>query len=182
MSRPGHVKPCVEALEAKIVLSAAAPTGVTSAPAIVETSTAQARVPHLLGQVFGFMTSPASLPDVGRRFDFQGSGWVGPLGQVHLKGSLTTPGFVANGHAGGLLTLSNAKGSVTLQLTGPPQSGFAQLPSTLTYKLVSGTGAYRKAHAAGVATLGVSPIVDPPPPGGVAPALMIVPSFTLKFA
>jgi hypothetical protein len=83
------------------------------------------------------------VPDTGTRYDFQGTAKLAKLGDVTIQGSLVSLGFVAQGHAGGTLTFTNAHGSVTVALEGPLQNGFAPLPQTFTYHVVSGTGAYK---------------------------------------
>jgi hypothetical protein len=51
------------------------------------------------------------------------------------------------------MTLTNAKGSITLKLEGPTQSGFAPLPNRFHFSVTSGTGAYRGVTDHGEATL-----------------------------
>ena len=69
-----------------------------------------------------------------------------------LSGDLSAVGFIQNGHAAGTLTLRNGRGTLTVQLTGPDQGGFAPLPDTFDYQVVGGTGAYK--NYSGQGTLG----------------------------
>ena len=69
-------------------------------------------------------------PDTGKDFTFLGSGQVAPLGQVTLSGTIHSPGNIANGHSTGSLVLSTLKGSVTLDLTGPPRMAPRRSPTS----------------------------------------------------
>jgi hypothetical protein len=94
----------------------------------------------LAGQVSGTWQRKGVVTDVGGDQLLTGSGRVAPLGQVTMQGELHTPGFVAHGQARGTVTLSNAAGSVTLQLVGPSQKGFSQPPTTFHFTITGGTG------------------------------------------
>src|SRR5262245_40991994 len=54
--------------------------------------------------------------DAGPQYHLSGSAQVADLGRVTIAGSVGGVGFVQRGHAHGSLTLSGAKGSVTLEL------------------------------------------------------------------
>jgi hypothetical protein len=86
-------------------------------------------------------------------YNFRGKADLAGLGHVTVTGSVHSVGFVLTGHATGQLTFSNAKGSVTVQLTGPMQQGFSALPTTFSYKVVGHTGAYAKLADHGSLTL-----------------------------
>jgi hypothetical protein len=103
----------------------------------------------LCGQVSGTWQSHFVVPDVGGWQTLQGSGEVGPLGMVQMKGELHTPGFIRQGEATATVTLSSAAGSVTLQLVGPLQPGFSPPPSTFQYTITGGTGLYAGASGSG---------------------------------
>src|SRR5262249_51532344 len=62
-------------------------------------------------------------------------------------------GFVRHGHASGSLTLTSAKGSVTLALTGPDLRGFSALPARFEYAVTGGTGAYARVTGHGTLSL-----------------------------
>jgi hypothetical protein len=104
------------------------------------------------GVVLGTWTTEPTLPDAGRIQDLQGSGVFLWLGRVRISGSLHTPGLILQGHTTGTLVLSNARGSVTLRLTGPPQPGFSPPPSTFQYTITGGTGAYAGIMGQGTAS------------------------------
>jgi hypothetical protein len=106
-----------------------------------------------IGMVHGSWTTKPTLPDAGTIQELQGSGFFPSLGQVQMSGTLHTPGFIREGRTTGTLVLSNARGSITLQLVGPPQPGFSPPPSTLQYTITGGTGAYAGASGQGMVTL-----------------------------
>ena len=77
----------------------------------------------LNGSVHG--TDPACPHPPGRRHDPRVSrapGRSARWGLVHLFGTLHGTGFIKEGQAGGTITLSNAKGTITLDLFGPTES------------------------------------------------------------
>jgi hypothetical protein len=70
----------------------------------------------------------------------QGTGLVTPLGRVSASGYVWSSGYAATSgiKAGGSVTLSNSKGSVTVSLTGPGPS-----PTQLNqYTVTNATGAF----------------------------------------
>jgi hypothetical protein len=138
---------------------------VLAAPAIVQ---AQAKTPDhpvsqqqslvLNGQVRGIYSTPFTNPDIGKSQVLTGQGKVAPLGSVKLRNSsLHLTGFIAQGHATGTVTLSGAKGSVTLTLVGPTQPGFSGPPSSFSYLIQGGTGAYKNAKGSGQLSLQETP-------------------------
>jgi len=101
---------------------------------------------YLNGPGSGTATPEVSrIPDVGSSVVLKGSANLTNLGAVSVKGTLTGTGFTAQGHFGGTIVLSNAKGSVTLDLVGPKAPGF-HAPSSGEYHFTieKGTGAYAK--------------------------------------
>jgi hypothetical protein len=172
-----HWRPEVEGLEARTLLSAGlgraavtlAPVGhhahhhrhhrTHQAPGAPSPGDPQQGL-ALSGQISGAWLERPTLPDVGGAQTLTGTGTVGPLGTVTLSGELHTPGFIAQGEATGTLTLSNADGSVTLRLVGPPQSGFSPPPATFQYTITGGTGKY--AGASGQGTVGFQEQDSPP--------------------
>lgn len=68
---------------------------------------------------------------------------IAGMGQVDVYLHLYTVGFKTKGTARGEMTLSNTKGSVTLQLVGPEQLQHATLPSVFTYSVMKVTGSYK---------------------------------------
>lgn len=63
-------------------------------------------------------------------------------GPVKVTGTLHSVGFVFVGRATGRITLSNATGSVTLDLEGPDQAGMSPLPTVWAFKVASHTGTF----------------------------------------
>ena len=128
----------VESLASRIVPSAVTvPTTATTVAAIVHKHYA------LAGRGTGTYQEQHTLPDAGLTCTLSGTAQVADLGQVTVAGTLHGTGYISHGHAAGTLKLSNAKGSVTLELTGlPEQNGFAALPPYFRYRIVSGTGQF----------------------------------------
>jgi hypothetical protein len=142
-------RPEVEALEERTVLSAGLPlTPVALAP-VAHHSLHTRHFLALDGSVSGTWQRRFTIPDTGGDQVLMGSGGIAPLGQVQVRGELHTPGFVLHGRTVGTVTLTNAKGSVTVRLIGPLQPGFSPPPSTFHYTLVGGTGRYAGASGSG---------------------------------
>jgi hypothetical protein len=99
----------------------------------------------LQGTAHGSTSTITGNPDVGTTVDFQGSGNVSGLGSVKMTGSLSGTGFFAKSHVQWTITLSNHRGTFSLQLQSPATGGF-QAPESGTYsfKSLKATGAFRK--------------------------------------
>lgn len=115
----------------------------------------------LNGTITGKYSLAPTAADIGAGYVFDGTGTAGVLGAVSAHGFVTLPGFIVSGQASGTLTLtqtgpsaSAVNNSVTLKLTGPTEAGFGPFPSTLSYTVTSGTGAF--AGATGSGTIGVT--------------------------
>jgi hypothetical protein len=130
-------------------------------------------LPGFSGHITGTYTRDVGIPDVGVRYHLSGSGTVSGLGRVSASGWVQGLGFIATGRATGELTLSNAHGTVTLELTGRLQPGFAPLAHEFHFTVLRGTGDYRHLKASGTAVLRLGA-----PPGIIFP---MHPSFTLRF-
>jgi hypothetical protein len=118
----------------------------------------------LLGHADGSFSAQPSIPDTGNKFDLSGQGRFLGLDMITVSGWVRTTGFVGNdGHATGSVTLSSAKGSVTLELTGPVQPGFSALPEQFSYVVTGGTGAYARVAGQGTLSLmlAASPVAGP---------------------
>jgi hypothetical protein len=158
MTRP-RIRLRVEELESRVALSAASPTSPIAGPIPYEPLIPL--VPHqqmdpapfLQGHVQGTYTVSQRIPDVGKEHDLTGAGHVKGLHHVTVTAALHSTGFIATGHAGGTLTLTTDQGSVTLQLEGPEQPGFAPLPKTFQFTVVDATGAYQGWQASGTVQL-----------------------------
>jgi hypothetical protein len=141
--------PRVEPLEGRALLSTADPGAVVVPTALVR----GVEYLFLNGSAHGTVQHKHGNPDTGAIVELHGSGRLTPLGKLsHLSGTLVGTGFIQEGHAGGTILLSNARGSVTLSLVGPLQGGFTA-PSSGTYHftVAKGTGAY--AHDVGTGTV-----------------------------
>jgi hypothetical protein len=162
MKRTRHC-PRLEPLENKALLSAVDMMVTASeAPVLLLPKVAHHQI-ALNGSVSGPWTVTPGIPDIGSSQTLTGSGTVKPLGQVSASGTLHLTGFIAVGHATGTLTLTNARGSVTLQLTGKPQRGFSGPPMQLTFKIVKATGHYAGSTGSGTAML-TEVVADAVPP------------------
>jgi hypothetical protein len=146
--RTRRTQPGLETLEGRAVLSTAHP-GAAVVPAAVVRG---AEYLFLNGQAHGTTRNVPTNPDAGATLALEGSGRISPLGQVRLSGALHGTGFIRQGHAGGTVQLTNARGSATLSLVGPTQAGFTPpRPGTYSFTVEGGTGAY--AHALGTGTV-----------------------------
>ena len=149
-----RARPRVEELESRTLPSTTALAPPALAPALAAGPHRHAE-PALDGDVSGHYSVPeGSSPDLGQTYTLKdGSGTVGRLGHVTVKGSLQSTGFMVSGRATGSLTLTGAHGSVTLDLLGPLQQGFAPLPGRFSFTVKSGTRAYAHFHATGTVTV-----------------------------
>jgi hypothetical protein len=145
-----------------VALTATAPVAVqtvpTPPPAKSPPPVPTTAGPPWVGQ--GRFTVATNRATGAKTLTLEGSADFGGSGFFTIGGTVTTVGNVASGHATGRITLSNPRGTLVLALTGPAQSRNAGLPSTFTYRVVSGTGFF--AHYAGQ---GSFQIAAPPFPG-----------------
>jgi hypothetical protein len=142
----------VEELSARIVPNATLPMTVHSVPRIAAAGHF-ATQHHLVGKGHGAFMREFANPDTGSAFQLSGVGHFTGLRNVTIEGALHSVGFVAQGRATGTVTLTNARGSVTLALTGPLQAGFAPLPGMYQFHVASATGAFNNWRANGTLTL-----------------------------
>ncbi|MFO0950052.1 MAG: hypothetical protein U0835_02660 [Isosphaeraceae bacterium] len=148
-ARKARLAPGFDVLEEKVVLSAAAaPHALGVMPtALVKGVTYL----YLTGTMSGkYSVSARPVADAGKADVLSGAGNLNQVGHASISGKITGTGFIANGHASGALKVVNAKGSFTLELTGPPSGGFSGPDSgTYTYTIKGLTGAYKKAFGTG---------------------------------
>lgn len=113
---------------------------------------------HIFGTIQGnyAVLDPIGV-DAGIGAGFWGSGRLDFLGSVQLTGSLHGTGDIARGQANGEITLTNARGSVTLELVGSEQGMFAPLPQEFHFSVVSATGAYQGLQMTGSVDLAQHP-------------------------
>ncbi len=117
----------------------------------------------LTGHGQGTFTSTGILIDVGPFYHLTGSADLRTVGQVSLSGTVEATSIDGPRHAGGDVTLRNGRGSVEVELQGPLEKGFAPLPDTFPYRVVTGSGAYAHLQDQGKATLRLvpAPTVNP---------------------
>jgi hypothetical protein len=111
------------------------------------------KVPFNVAGTFTHAVGPIGNPDASAPYKFKGTGKIKTLGTFTFSGQLTVPGFIQNGKAFGTFTIANSKGSLILNVVGPPQKP-GVLPSSLTYSIAHGHGAYL--HAKGVGKISIS--------------------------
>jgi hypothetical protein len=82
------------------------------------------------------------------------TGWgsVSPLGTVEACVRLVTSNLTLTGSTYGTAVLSNAQGSITLQLTGSPTRAYSPPPTSFSYKITGATGAYAGETGRGTAS------------------------------
>jgi hypothetical protein len=149
MRRARKLRPSLESMESKQLLSGAgAGAGVVLAGTIPS-----APVVMLGGMIHGSFHKPLGTPDVGAHYNLAGTGKLAHFGSTTLAGSLGEVGFIAQGNSTGTLTLANAKGSLTLSLTGPTQGGFSRLPTSYNFTVTASSGAYTNYEDTGHLTL-----------------------------
>ena len=137
----------VEELGARILPSVPAPTlevpTLFAPPKLLVTSgPVPVRNHHLLGAGRGVFTRQFVNPETGLSFHLQGAGTFNYLGRATITGDLQSGGLNLLNHARGTVTLTNARGSLTLGVAAPMKSSFGPLPRMFTYHIVSGTGLY----------------------------------------
>lgn len=164
-------------LESKVLLSLTAMPG-TGNPAEVTILSATARgassrsASTIQGHYFAAEDGRAADAPLDVKVD--GTGKVRGLGTASLSGSIQFGGFLVSGQPdiNGIVTLSNARGSITLKLTG--RGGQGEIPGetfSLTASVVRGTGAFENFRRIGTATARFGPntvqsIAAPSPIGG----------------
>ncbi len=134
----------VESLEGLTLLSGLA---ASLAPTAAEITAAAARTVSLRAHAKGTFTTSHSLPDTGTTYNIVAKGATVGGARLSVKGDLQTPGFIAQGRTTGTLTVSTARGSLTLLVTGPLQPGFSPLPSKLGFTITGGTGIFAHNHS-----------------------------------
>lgn len=150
-------RPGASALEPRALLNAA------------EITSLAVGMPRLSGRIVGRYQAGQDnrAADAPLRVSLNGNGPL--LGRSRMTGMLGFGGFRLAGLAdvNGSLTLSNARGSIRIQLSG--MGGFEQVPGnrfTLDASIVSGTGAYTNLRGIGTAVVafgGKANRADPTP-------------------
>jgi hypothetical protein len=148
-----------EELESRTLLSAAGLAAPVKVSAAVVRTTPPPAV--LSGTITGTYVLGPSLSTTGATYQLTGSGSVGPAGAVTASAFLQALRFLSPGHAGGLVTLSNARGTVVVQPSGTAQAGGVRLPATFTFRVAWGTGAYAHLNHGGTVGLRLTPASHP---------------------
>ncbi len=104
--------------------------------------------PSWTGQ--GRYTIAAAKGSTANTYTFQGTADFGSSGFFAVGGTIQAVGD-KSGQATGKIILSDPRGTLTLEVTGPTQSAKSALPAKFTYKVVSGTGFF--SHYAGTGTV-----------------------------
>jgi hypothetical protein len=142
MNRPGRrarrASIGVESMEGRVVLSTVHAMVLPTQGALVRGTSYL----DLQGSAQGAANRVVGSPDVGTAVMVHGSGQFPGQGKMEVSGYFHGTGFIATGSLNGTLKLSNAKGSVTLQLQGPATPGFtAPTSGTYQFSIQKGTGA-----------------------------------------
>jgi len=151
--RPTKARLDVEALEGRAVLTTG---GVSMLATPVGTSLLQGlNYLYVQGNGHGTILQARANPDTGTTDVLLGSGKFQGLGPELITGKLQGTGFIARGNLGGEITLSDARGSVTLKLDGPSASVQTPPRSGLYhFSVEKGTGGH--AHDVGSGTVKVT--------------------------
>jgi hypothetical protein len=170
-------QPQATELESKLLLSlTATPAPETAEVTILSDRSGTTPAVAITNTVHGryFAAEDNRAADAPLHVQLNGNGRVNGIGKAKLSGSLDLGGFrIAGSHdVSGTLTLSNAKGTVKLRLTG--SGGFNDVPNgqfLTTISVVKGTGAYRGYQRSGTVTFDfganqVQSIKAPSPIGG----------------
>jgi hypothetical protein len=109
--------------------------------------------PPLIGQVSGIIW-PDLQPHIpeARILSLSGGGSVSPLGTVDACVQLVTDNSTSTAETFGTAVLSNAQGSITLQLTGSPTRAYSPPPTSFSYTISGATGAYAGETGKGTAS------------------------------
>src|SRR5262245_44028232 len=103
-----RIRPLLEELGARVLPSAS--------PLPVAPDAANSPPYRLSGHAEGGFSARPSNPDAGASYSLSGQGRFLGLDLISVSGWVRSAGFVRHGHASGSLTLTSAKGSVTLAL------------------------------------------------------------------
>jgi hypothetical protein len=114
--------------------------------------------PHpLAGKIIGTVHVSKATGAKAVTVSLTGTGALGVLGTVELSGMLTgRPHGDAGDAVSGRVTLKNALGEVTLQLTGPSDSDSPLMPDVFRYSVIKSGGAYTRLRSTGIIHLHAS--------------------------
>jgi hypothetical protein len=122
--------------------------------ATAQTSTSSAN--HHEGTSSGSYTVSPEENGPGPKLDVTGTARLAGIGHFNVTGFIHQVGEKA-GRAGGHIALSDGRGMLVLQLTGPEQHAGRGLPGTFSYKVIGGTGAFHFLSGHGSVHLTITP-------------------------
>lgn len=160
-THPRNRTPRVEPLESLTLLSGL-PTPAAAHPLPAQAAEVQATAAPTVAldaTARGDYTTSRGVADAGLTYNVFAVGRANGLGAVAVTGKLVTVGFIREGHATGTHTVRTARGNLTVDVTGPTQQGFSDLPTQFTFTVKGGTGRFR--NATGTGTLNVTARPDP---------------------
>ena len=123
----------------------------------------QALTGWLAGQVQ--VQADPRLPDIAPKEHLSGTAKLAGLGRVTVEGYVQGTGFMLEGQAHGVITLTkigDPKSTITLELHGPTQPGSAPLPTQWSATIIEKTGSF--SHIKGTTTLTLTLTMDPAAP------------------
>lgn len=138
----------IESLSERVLPSTA--TVVSHDPAVL---IVHHHMPILHGTLEGDYSVPALTPDSGTTYQLSATTKLNKFGSVTVTGSLHSVGNILRGKATGEVTITNAQGQVTLELTGQTQKAGSRLPSSFHYQVTSATGDFAGLKNHGVINL-----------------------------
>ena len=148
-------RPTLEELNTRALPSAVAPVPPADLPPV---HTAPPVYHHpLRGTGHGAYAQPQISIDAGTSYSLTGTVHLDGLGDFTVSGWVRGTGLVQGGRAGGQLVLTNAAGTLTVDLHGPVQGAFGAVPKELVYVVKGGTGAYAGVRGYGVAGVAFTP-------------------------
>jgi hypothetical protein len=109
--------------------------------------------PRFAGSAAGFFQVSQATPTSSLTYVLSGAADVAGLGHVGIGGHIASVSPTQAGIAGGVLRLTNLRGSVTLRLLGPQQAANSPLPAHFRYEVISATGVFFNVHTTGTADL-----------------------------
>jgi hypothetical protein len=125
----------------------------------------------LRGTGTGTYHGPQVTIDAGASFNLSGTVKLAGLGSFRVTGSVEGVGMIRFGRATGEMILSNAHGTIAIELHGVVQPAFSQVPPVLVYSVTKGTGDFR--HLTGYGSVAIQRTPAPvaigrPPVGRIA--------------
>lgn len=135
-------RPTLTTLGDRIVPSAVVTKPASFAPAIVAPAPSAVPSHPLVGSGTGaYHVAQTPIAGLGERRDFFGKMNFKGLGTFDVTGSVRAVAD-AGGRAAGTLYLTDAKGTITLNLRGAIQSANGAMPSEFVYNITKATGSY----------------------------------------